>query len=499
MVVPVDSSGSTDQELYIQLRNTFLENLNSNGNYDDYEEADIDRIRNDDKYCRRFILHKKGVLEDALEMVDEALRWRKSFGVKDVTLAALPLEFFQAKAVFPFNKDKEGNPIIMILVRYHKKAPEFAKELRRFVIYWVELMEEQTKGGRMTVIMSCAGAGMSNLDLDLIKFLITLFRSYYPDSLANILIFDMPWILQPAWKIIKAWLPEDFVDKIKFVNKTSIQEYVTADNLPVDMGGTDTTEYVPPTQEDINNAKNGTEPKRVHFSHNPESLSDIKGVSNESGISKPSQVVITDDYTVIGGILKISPATHLLFNKQSEDETNDVVIKLSCVSEKTISFKVKTNNIESYRVKPSLGVIRPGESIEITVILLPDYQPLPTDKFLIMGMEISDPTLSTPALNTLWKNTSSNIIADHKLKCAIKDDGEPSAAAESELDKSLKNLSLILTNLENRIQTLDAKQTSILFRQTVSLCLTVFLMTMFLGHIFLHADSFWPSVFEKYF
>ncbi|GFS72439.1 motile sperm domain-containing protein 2 [Trichonephila clavipes] len=237
----------------------------------------------------------------------------------------------------------------------------------------------------------------------------------------------------------------------------------------------------------------------VHFSHNPESLSDIKGVSNESGISKPSQVVITDDYTVIGGILKISPATHLLFNKQSEDETNDVVIKLSCVSEKTISFKVKTNNIESYRVKPSLGVIRPGESIEITVILLSDYQPLPTDKFLIMGMEISDPTLSTPALNILWKNTSSNIIADHKLKCALKDDGEPSAATESELDKSLKNLNLILTNLENRIQTLDAKQTSILFRQTVSLCLTVFLMTMFLGHIFLHADSFWPSVFEKYF
>lgn len=44
--------------------------------------------------------------------------------------------------------------------------------------------------------------------------------------------------LLAAWKIIKAWLPEDFVEKIKFVNKTSIQEYVSEDNLPVDMGGT---------------------------------------------------------------------------------------------------------------------------------------------------------------------------------------------------------------------------------------------------------------------
>ncbi|XP_055946675.1 motile sperm domain-containing protein 2-like isoform X2 [Argiope bruennichi] len=485
MVVPVDVPNSTDQELHIQLRNTFLENLNSNGNYDDYEECDLERIRNDDKYCNRFILHKKGNLSEALEMADEALRWRKSFGVKDVNMGVLPLEFFQAKAVFPYNKDKEGNPIIMILVRYHKKAPDFAKELRRFVIYWVEEMEAQTKGGQMSVIMSCAGAGLSNLDLDLIKFLITLFRSYYPNSLAHILIFEMPWILQPAWKIIKAWLPEDFVDKIVFVNKTSIQDFVTADNLPVEMGGTDTKEYQPPTEEDMKNARNKTEAKRI---------------ATENGIEpKPSQVVITDDYTVIGGIMKINPATHLHFNRSSENATNDVVIKLSNVSEKPITFKVKTNNIESYRVKPSLGIIRPGESIEISVILLTGFLPQTTDKFLIMAMEISDPTLSTPNLNTLWKSSNPERIADHKLKCVLKKDEEPSIKEESEIEKSLKNLNNVISNLETKIQTLDAQQNSIIFRQTMQLCLTVLFMAIFLGHIFLHSDSFWPSILDKYF
>ncbi|KFM65622.1 Motile sperm domain-containing protein 2, partial [Stegodyphus mimosarum] len=268
MVVPVDDSEVLNtEELHLQLRNRFLEKLRVNGNYDDYEDVDIERIKTDDAYCKRFILHKKGNLEAALEMVDEALKWRKDFGVKDVNQASIPIEFFQAKAVFPFNKDKEGNPIIMILVRYHRKVPEFIRELRRFVIYWVELMEEQTKGGQMTVIMSCAGAGLSNLDLDLIKFLITLFRSYYPHSLAHILIYELPWILNPAWKIIKQWLPEDFVEKIKFVSKTSIQDYVSEENLPLEMGGTDTTEYEPPSLNEINS--NGiTEPKHVHFSHN---------------------------------------------------------------------------------------------------------------------------------------------------------------------------------------------------------------------------------------
>lgn len=49
---------------------------------DDYEEADIDRIRSDDNYCKRFIRQKRNNFQNALEMVDESLRWRKSFGVK---------------------------------------------------------------------------------------------------------------------------------------------------------------------------------------------------------------------------------------------------------------------------------------------------------------------------------------------------------------------------------------------------------------------------------
>ncbi|XP_015908629.2 motile sperm domain-containing protein 2 isoform X3 [Parasteatoda tepidariorum] len=482
MVVPVETPASNDNEPHLLLRSTFLENLNSKGNYDDYEQCDIDKIRNDDAYCKRYINHKKGNFDAALEMVDEALKWRKSFGVKDVTAASIPREFFEAKAVFPYNKDKENNPIIMLLVRFHKKAPDFAKELRRFVIYWVELMEEQTKGGRMSVIMSCEGAGLSNLDLDLIKFLITLFRSYYPDSLAHILIYEFPWILNPAWKIIKAWLPEDFVEKIKFVNKTTVQNFVTAENLPVDMGGTDTTEWEPPSEADINsNTINGTE-KRVRFSSPAGSKSVENGIPRSS---IPGQVVITDDYTIIGGILKISPATKLIFDTQV---SSDVAIKLSCAADKTVSYKVKTNNIESYRVKPSLGVIQPGNTVDINVVLLSGFNPQPTDKFLIMAMEVSDPTLSGANLSNAWKSASPNIIADHKLKCMLKDE-EP-LSEESEMEKTLKNINSLLTNLENKVATLDKKQNSLHLKQNILLVLTFFLMGILLFHVFLHNDFF---------
>lgn len=45
------------------------------------------------------------------------------------------------------------------------------------------------------------------------------------------------------WKIIKTWLPPKSVEKIKFVDKKSLKDYVTPDQSLVSWGGTDNYEY----------------------------------------------------------------------------------------------------------------------------------------------------------------------------------------------------------------------------------------------------------------
>jgi len=40
-----------------------------------------------------------------------------------------------------------------------------------------------------------ADTGMANMDMEFIKYLIGLFKMYYPDFLNYILVFEMPWIL----------------------------------------------------------------------------------------------------------------------------------------------------------------------------------------------------------------------------------------------------------------------------------------------------------------
>lgn len=47
--------------------------------------------------------------------------------------------------------------------------------------------------------------------------------SYYPNFVEKILVFEMPWILNTAWKIIKSLLPPPAVARIKFVTKNNIK------------------------------------------------------------------------------------------------------------------------------------------------------------------------------------------------------------------------------------------------------------------------------------
>ncbi|ODM93054.1 CRAL-TRIO domain-containing protein C3H8.02 [Orchesella cincta] len=46
-----------------------------------------------------------------------------------------------------------------------------------------------------------------------------------------------------AWKIIKGWLPPKFVDRVKFVDKKTIKEWIEPDNQLAEWGGSDNYVY----------------------------------------------------------------------------------------------------------------------------------------------------------------------------------------------------------------------------------------------------------------
>ena len=53
----------------------------------------------------------------------------------------------------------------------------------------------ENNGDQLTLVFDCAGCGLKNMDMELIQYMITVFKDYYPWSLNYILVFEMPWVL----------------------------------------------------------------------------------------------------------------------------------------------------------------------------------------------------------------------------------------------------------------------------------------------------------------
>lgn len=68
---------------------------------------------------------------------------------------------------------------------------------------------------------------------------------------------------------------------------------------------------------------------------------------------------------------------------------------------------MKTTSPEKFRVRPSTGILKPGASITISVVLQQGHQTtllLSKDKFLVMSMELSgDGNISAQEIADLWK------------------------------------------------------------------------------------------------
>lgn len=46
------------------------------------------------------------------------------------------------------------------------------------------------------MIFDMTGSGLSQMDMELMRFIVNSFKIYFPDILAILLVYNMPWILQ---------------------------------------------------------------------------------------------------------------------------------------------------------------------------------------------------------------------------------------------------------------------------------------------------------------
>ena len=57
------------------------------------------------------------------------------------------------------------------------------------------LIYRQENGEMISLFFDMEGAVMANMDMDYTKYIISLFKNYYPYFLNYIIIFEMAWVL----------------------------------------------------------------------------------------------------------------------------------------------------------------------------------------------------------------------------------------------------------------------------------------------------------------
>ena len=227
-----------------------------------YDQRDVDNVKNNDLYVRQFIRNTESLAETA-DRLHESLKWRKECGIRDVLEETFPRWVWERGAVFYHNVDKDGKKLLFVKVKEHKKDANLLPEVKRFFAYHLETQYNEDPHSQITLVFDMSDAGLSNLDMDLIKFVITSFKIYYPSLLNVMLIYEMPWLFNAAWKIIKTWLSADAVRKIKFITRSDAQEFINKDQLLEHMGGTDKFKFKYISPEERLEEENKANKKKV--------------------------------------------------------------------------------------------------------------------------------------------------------------------------------------------------------------------------------------------
>jgi len=233
-----------------------------------FDQADYKRFMKQDDYVARFFMHCTDIpgdhIKNTQEMIIRSFKFRHEKEVRRITSADLDQGLKDKGSLYLRNRDADGKQLLIFDVKKHIKGSAVMDDMQRMFLYFLERVDREDADGMVTIVFDCAGCGLKNMDMEFIRYMIDVLKDYYPYCLNYILVLDMPWVLNAAWKIIKAWLPAGAVKKIKFVNKNTVDEYVRPEHKLLAWGGSDPWEYefveesvTPPETDEVDTMING--------------------------------------------------------------------------------------------------------------------------------------------------------------------------------------------------------------------------------------------------
>lgn len=186
-----------------------------------------------DTTVMRFLRGRKHDAEKAYRAMKRHLDWRKENNVDSLTPDSFENEL-KANKVILSGKDKEGRPIIFIIVRNHNKDNRDIEEMKRYIIYTLEntIKASNPEEEKMLIVFDMTNFGFSCMDYEVVKMLINILEFNYPETLHTAILLSSPMIFSGCWMVISPWLDPVTKAKVAFVNKSKITEIIDENMIP---------------------------------------------------------------------------------------------------------------------------------------------------------------------------------------------------------------------------------------------------------------------------
>ncbi|PPR00480.1 hypothetical protein CVT24_004535 [Panaeolus cyanescens] len=223
------------------------------------EEGIFDEKRMDDAMLLRFLRARKFDLAKTKEMLLNAEKWRKEFGVDDIVKNFDFKEKVEVDKYYPqyYHKtDVDGRPVYIerlgkldIKALYSITTQE--RQLQRLVLEYEKFLNERlpacSKACGHPVETSCTildlgGVGLANFYRvkDYVMAASSIGQDRYPETMGKFYIINAPWAFTTVWMVIKPWLDEVTVRKIEILGgsyKDALLKQIPAQSLPKEFGG----------------------------------------------------------------------------------------------------------------------------------------------------------------------------------------------------------------------------------------------------------------------
>ncbi|RWS12740.1 motile sperm domain-containing protein 2-like isoform X1 [Dinothrombium tinctorium] len=201
---------------------------------DIFDETDVKKIVQSMSYLRKYCQRQDGKADKTVEMVKEALIWRKEHQIPKLTEANIPREFIETGFIYISGADIEGNPLLCIRGKYCHFTPSTKEGCERILSYFLFKALEQgmANGKGWTILVDLTGLSMAQYDVPEVLWVLKVIVNYMPSGLKNMIGVNIPWFAKPLVKVVMSFIPSDWKKIIQFVSSKELYKFIPKESVP---------------------------------------------------------------------------------------------------------------------------------------------------------------------------------------------------------------------------------------------------------------------------